>query len=331
MLVTAVSANHLSQVRGMLRSAQAMLPPSWPLVLYDLVGDLGEADLRAVRTWCRVEYRRLEGSYDARYLTNSGWKPLVIAACIARLPAGGILVYADASMRFMHPLTSTSRLLSLARCHGFVGKTAASPLSNYTHPDMLGQLARLIRGGLAEQQLTAYSHAPMVCGCVGVFINVAFTREHIISPWVACATTPACILPAGADGFKVYGSPTGSIAGFDAQCRPGVEGHCHRGDQSALSVILYELYGRAMLKRSKEARLCPPQCTTGYTAPEVSTWAWTRRGNLGLQAGPCFPLEKAEAEAKAAQAERVRLRAVAEADAAASQATDYHGDDETVR
>ena len=111
-LVTATSANHFAQLHGLVQSAQLHLPPRWHIVVYDLLGDLSEANVANIRSWCGTEYRRfdparVESTWNGgKYLTLSVWKPLIISDCLRELPPNGIVFYADTSTRLHEPLSA---------------------------------------------------------------------------------------------------------------------------------------------------------------------------------------------------------------------------------
>ena len=252
-LVTAVSRNHFAQLHGLVHTAQNHLPQHWRIVVYDLIGDVPAADVHNVGSWCGVEYRRFNQSsvppttWFPKYLTLSVWKPIIIRDCLRELPQNGLVFYADTSTRFHEPLTND--LLEAARRTGFVGRQTASPVAMYTHPQMAVELARLrrpahqTRGGSSDVLVdastanlsTRYKNAPMVCGCISLWAHTPTVMQQLIAPWVECVSMRDCILPTGADGQDNH-------IGLSKTCRPGLEGHCHRGDQSALSIILYEAY-----------------------------------------------------------------------------------------
>ena len=239
-LVTATSSDHFPQAFGLIRSAQRHLPRTWNIVLYDLLGDLGAKNVGKVQGWCGVEYRRFDPSRTDKswypgYLTLSVWKPLIILDCLKALGPDGVVLYADTSTRLHQRLSDA--LLAAVRILGFVGRQTASPIALYTHPQMAVELFRQKpRNETTAGNLSTYLDAPMVCGCIGLWANTPFVLEHLLKPWASCTARPACILPAGADGQDNH-------IGLPKLCRPGLEGHCHRGDQSALSIILYEAFG----------------------------------------------------------------------------------------
>ena len=255
-LVTGTSLNHFAQLPGLIQTAQLHLPPRWNIVVYDLLGDLTSTNVRNIKTWCGVEYRRFNASrvssmWEPKYLTLSVWKPFIIHDCLRQLPRHGIVLYADTSTRLHEPLSDD--LLAAVRTTGIVGRKTASPIAMYTHPQMAVEL------GLARQRRydsswssatedalrlaattsanlsTHYMTAPMVCGCVSLWAHTPAVVRDLLAPWIDCVSRRECILPHGADGQDNH-------IGLSTRCRPGLEGHCHRGDQSALSIILYEAF-----------------------------------------------------------------------------------------
>ena len=246
-LVTATSSNHFAQLRGLLHTAQLHLPRRWRIIVYDLLDDLSPSDVGSLREWCGVEYRRFNASrvrdtWERNYLTLSVWKPFIIYDCLREVPRQGIVLYADTSTRLHEELSN--ELLTAVQSIGFVGRRTASPVAMYTHPMMAVELARGRqrrrdgdRFAVAEAaNLSAhYMDAPMVCGCVSLWANTPAVMHRLIRPWAECAMERSCILPHGADGQD-------NRIGLSTRCRPGLEGHCHRGDQSALSIILYEAF-----------------------------------------------------------------------------------------
>lgn len=235
-LVTGVSANHFAEMRGLIISAQRFLPAGWPIVVYDLVSDLSREMERDMSSWCGVEVRRFKSerfgfTLDSRFLTVSMWKPFMIRQCLLSLPPLGILIYADASNRLQEPLGTP--LLDAVRRIGYVGRETIGPVARYTHPRMAVELAKI--GAVSSTDLRDYLDVPMVCGCLSFWSRTPTVLERFIRPWAACATRRECILPPGADGLD-------NRAGLSRRCRPGLEGHCHRNDQSALSMILHEAF-----------------------------------------------------------------------------------------
>ena len=236
MVVTGASANHIKVAHGLIHSAQDNVPSDWQIIIYDLTGDIKEH--KVIRTWCRVEYRRFNATahgldLDRRVLTNSAWKPLIILECLQQLPRGGMLVYADASIRFGDTFPQPALVEALSR-YGFISRPTNGPVALYTHPNTARKLHE-ITGGRVHPELVEYTSAPMACGCFSVWRADSWTIEELATPWAVCARTAQCILPRGSKGFN-------NRAGFSQTCKPGFEGACHRGDQSALSLILFEAF-----------------------------------------------------------------------------------------
>ena len=271
-LVSAVSQNHFPQLRGLVQSGQRYLPDSWRIIVYDLLGDLRSSHTTEIASWCGVEYRRFDprttnATWDPRYLTLSVWKPPIIKDSLMSLGPGGIVLYADAAVRLHGPLSSS--LIAAVQEHGFLGRQTASPVSSYTHPQMAIELGNQRH---AQVSLTDYATAPMVCGCISLWARKPFVVDRLLDPWMSCTTRPACILPPGADGQD-------NRAGLSTKCRPGLEGHCHRGDQSALSIILYDAF---------EARKTGSPLYLRNSSSGAETW----RMNKAVLHGTLFTTER---------------------------------------
>ena len=144
------------------------------------------------------------------------------------LPRNGILIYGDASTRFLRPLGGEG--LHRLQVHGVVTRKTAGDVASYTHPATFKELG----GGRA---LAAYAGVGLVCGCVSVWRPSPLLLERVVEPWAWCGARDECIRPKGADGFKVSGRYQPGHS-----CRPGPLGHCHRGDQSVLSILLHDVF-----------------------------------------------------------------------------------------
>ena len=172
-VVTAASSNHLREVLGFVSTAQQHTPHRWPIYVYRL----GNEDLIShFHNLCRVRYRRLPtlpaGSYtgispyDARYLTNSAWKPIVILECLQRLPPGGLLLYGDASTRLVRPLDEDQLLLQHLASTGVLGRRTTGDVAHYTHPSTVKALKgppERWRRTLASRSSAAASHSGRTC------------------------------------------------------------------------------------------------------------------------------------------------------------------------
>jgi hypothetical protein len=239
MLVTAASANHFKVAIGLVGSAQIHMPASWRVVFYDLIGDLSAAMRVEIGSWCRTEYRRFNATrhdlaLDMRVLTNSAWKPFIVLECLTELVAeAGFLIYADASIRFHAPMPPLGLTHALRRHSPVVGlQSNPEAIAYITHPEMVRQLSSLTGG---PSDLKAYLDIPIVYGGLNFWHASPWTLKNVAEPWAACAAREACILPSGADGFN-------NRAGLSKVCRRGLEGHCHRGDMSALGILLCEAF-----------------------------------------------------------------------------------------
>ncbi len=186
---------------------------------------------------------------------------------LGELPEGGVLVWGDASARFGRPKAAMYRRLAEV---GFLGMPTSPPIADFTHPATIRELARL-SPVVGSGNIRDYTAAPMVCGCVGFWVNRAFVRDTLLEPLVQCALQQSCIQPSNASGFQLNGVTNRNDD--RVICRKGLEGRCHRGDQSALSTILYEAFKgrqRAGVKRDErfiEDISCVQLPKSGSTCP----------------------------------------------------------------
>ena len=259
MIVTAASSNHDRELLGFIATAQRHTPSAWPIVVYNLGGLRPESLLEL----CRVQYRKLTNwtrfgpasgasPLDRRYLTNSAWKPLIILECLLLLPSDGILVYGDASTRFVAPIHAP--LLAALSRTGVVSRETSGDVASYTHPSTFAAMGN-------DRTLEQYGGVPMACGCVSLWQPTARVLEAVAQPWARCALREECIRPRGADGFKVLGLHAGVQAvGYPTGhgCRAGHLGHCHRGDQSALSILLHDAFAASPAESAPPALRRPP-------------------------------------------------------------------------
>lgn len=96
----------------MIGSAQLVLPESWSITVYDLIGDLSFDQTNTIQSWCRVQLRRFESpagfhGADLKKLTNSAWKAVIIQDAFRSLPLGSIVIYTDVSSIFLQATIST--------------------------------------------------------------------------------------------------------------------------------------------------------------------------------------------------------------------------------
>jgi len=163
-------------------------------------------------------------------------------------------------------------ILEQTRRVGFVGRKTIGPVAMYTHPQTAKLLGPLIPSARKNNlSLGDLMKAPMVCGCVQIWANTESAISNLFMPWKICAGQEQCILPKGADGFKRNGQ---YVKGHE--CKPGLLGKCHRGDQSALSIVLYEAF---QVRTNK---------TAGYISDVLTKHIDTVRGG-GSRSEPSRP------------------------------------------
>jgi hypothetical protein len=279
-VVTGVSANHVDESMAFIMTAQQHTPDAWPIRVFALAENVSSR----FAGLCRVEYRRPRGlppgsfsgvnPFDKRYLTNSAWKPLVIMESLSLLPEGGILLYGDASSRLMKPVLSHAPLMAALAVTGVVGRVTSSPVAHYTHPQTFVALG----GGRAIGQYTA---VPMMCGCVSLWQPGPTLMQRVLKPWTDCARREDCIKPKAASGFKLNGH-------YTHPCQPGLSGHCHRGDQSVLSILLHDHFvGAAGSPNGSHASKWPPYLYTHLS--EVVRTERNAQRNVSLRRCPASP------------------------------------------
>ena len=279
-LVTGTTSNHFGQLHGFIASAQKYLPISWKIVVYDLIGDLTISNINSISSWCGVEYRRFNPNrthttWNSKYVTLSVWKPIIIFDALHELPRNGIVFYGDTSTRLQSHFTT--RLLNAVENIGFVGRMTSSPVSLYTHPTTIAELTRNI-----NYNKTRYINAPMICGCIQFWAKKKDVIENILKPFMKCTSTKSCILPDGADGQE-------NEIGLSKKCRPGKDGHCHRGDQSALSVILYDKFNvqtgetPPYLRGTKASEETYRMCRANLYGTSITTERASQKGSPKFQ------------------------------------------------
>ena len=244
MLISGVSANHFNEIHQMVGSAQLVLPENWSITIYDLIGDLSSDQTMTIQTWCRVKLRRFvppTGFHGAelKKLTNSSWKAIIIQDAFRSLPLGSIVLYTDASSifrsRFEHIIEHTRQV-------GFSGRKTSSPVSQYTHPDTIKALSKILPKNASSSDILSYIFTPVIAGGISFWLVDPAIEELVLEPLLQCSLNDACILPKGASGYR--GSEK-------RKCIPSLSGTCHRGDQSVLSVILFGYYTESFLNESK--------------------------------------------------------------------------------
>merc|ERR1712217_117401 len=88
--------------------------------------------------------------------------------------------------------------------------------------------------------------APVLAGSSTIWRNSKLVRNTILAPFMSCASHNSCIRPPGARGFRVN-NLTDSTESVSVVCKADLC-HDHRGDQSALSAIMFDASGRQLQK-----------------------------------------------------------------------------------
>lgn len=220
----------------MIRSAQTFLPRGWNIVVYDLLGNWGLTNRQAAQRWCNVTIYPFVpplgfAAHSRRDLQSCAWKPLIIQQELSKLAAGSALIWADASQRFKQNLES---LVRRAFEVGHLTRHTAGPIALYTHPQTIKVLAEPAVAGniVAHDNIQDYVNATMIAAGIGIYPKNPLT-DQIVNAWVRCMMLPRCVTPTTSSGWD-----------GTQKCRPDLKGHCHRVDQSALNVILFEALGR---------------------------------------------------------------------------------------
>lgn len=119
---------------------------------------------------------------------------------------------------------------------GFYGRRTSSPLSSYTHRKSFELLAQITANTTkTSPNIRYYNTTRVVCGCFSMWHpSHPSVYEHVLKPWVQCAQNITCMVPDGAEGFQTRNVRVG----VSHWCRPGLQGKCHRGDQSILSALV---------------------------------------------------------------------------------------------
>ena len=132
-IVTGLSSNHLAELKGMLASAQRVLPDMWRVSVYDLVDDLAPADLQLLNSYCGVTVKPFPGTMDFRYLASSAWKVHIIEAELDLLMPQDFVLYVDAGSRFARWWVPAA-IFDAARERGVVGIETQGPATASAGP-----------------------------------------------------------------------------------------------------------------------------------------------------------------------------------------------------
>ena len=132
-IVTGLSSNHLAELKGMLASAQHVLPDMWRVSVYDLVDDLKPVDVQLLNSYCGVTVKSFPGAVDFRYLTNSAWKVHIIEAELDLLMPQDFVLYVDVGARFARWWVPAA-IFDAARERGVVGFETQGPATASAGP-----------------------------------------------------------------------------------------------------------------------------------------------------------------------------------------------------
>ena len=227
-VITAFSNNHFCEAEDMIASVQANLPNT-RLIVYDLGLSIGNKT--QLSKFCNVEVRPFDFSkyplYVKRLLTYA-WKPIIISEVIREYE---IVIYGDASMRFRRP--AAERLIPRLLEFPFVsGPSHRFPSTTLTHDSTLKFLGLNMSRAIAAKEINGTVPATLFCAW---FTSVI--REKWMKRWLDCALHEECIAPPGS-------SPYGCKGNYRLKKGDGAYTGCHRFDQSALNIILYQEFGR---------------------------------------------------------------------------------------
>ena len=226
-VLTAISSNHFQEVKDMIASVQINLPYT-RLIAYDLGLNIG--DKTQLSKFCNVEVRPFDFSKYPHYLKNLNtyaWKPMIMSEIIKEYE---VVIYGDASLRIRRP--PSERLIPLLLEFPFVsGPNHPFPITALTHDSTLKFLGLNMSRIIAAKEMNGTIPATSF----GAWFT-SVIREKWMKRWLDCAMNVECIAPPGT-----------SISGckYDhLKISDGAYIGCHRFDQSALNIILYQEFGR---------------------------------------------------------------------------------------
>ncbi|CAH1800063.1 unnamed protein product [Owenia fusiformis] len=220
--VTAASENHFTESFDLIGSIQTFYPDR-NIYYYDLGLDSEQETI--IKTMCGVKYRKFNFTgypkHVSQYLWTCAFKPLIVQEMLTKHKVG--VFWVDSSIRFKTGGTEklwekikngNGLMLFLNR---FINKNFA-----VTHPGMYDYLP-------AEEEdmrrRGAYG--------AGAFLiyNTKFVHEYFFKWLVLCALNRHCIKPKGS-----------RLRCARAQEDISSYLNCHRFDQSAFNILLYDTY-----------------------------------------------------------------------------------------
>ena len=241
----------------MFASVQANLPHT-RIIVYDIGLSVGEKT--QLSNYCNVEIRafnfRKYPSY-VKTLDKYAWKPIILSEISREYE---VVLFGDASLRIHQP--PVERIVRLLLEFPYVpGPRGAIPITTLTHDSTLNYLGFNMSRPMAAKQMNYTIESGLYC--------VWFTdviREKWVKRWLDCALHEECIAPTGT-------SPYGCK--FDLlKISDGAYIGCHRFDQSALNVIMYQefdLKGRIGLNNDSHHYWDPQRRVTNFYNVKMKT------------------------------------------------------------
>ena len=229
-VVTAFSSNHFEEAQDLIASVQANLPYT-RLIVYDLGLTVGNKT--RLSKYCNVEIYPIDFSKyppHAKHINKYAWKPIITSEISKQYE---VVIYGDASLRILHPVLES--IIPLLLDFPFVsGPMSGEPIPRLTHDSTLRYL------GLEMSRKEAANELDMTLQAIYSAWFTEVIRENWLKRWLDCALHEECIAPTGTDPFN---------CNIDLLHRGGGEYiGCHRFDQSALNIILYQEFGRERWK-----------------------------------------------------------------------------------
>ncbi|XP_059163009.1 uncharacterized protein LOC131946334 [Physella acuta] len=136
------------------------------------------------------------------------------------------LIWQDASIRYKkggHEFFSQAEALGLQ----IMRKDWGEPVAHQTLPEMFAYMG---------QPHCAFNQFPEIMSGVGVYKNEPFIHRAIVEPWARCGMEKNCMCPR--DSHRSHYCPKTATN----------YGHCHRFDQSALSILTGTLYNKEVYR-----------------------------------------------------------------------------------
>lgn len=163
--------------------------------------------------------------------TNSLWKPAIVMETHRRYPHAEYIIWMDASIYFSKEFFQNT-VWTLAKTFGvLVEEQPGTHIRRNTHPrsfEILQELTNDWTGPMKD-----YKNIHSTSGSFIVWYVKQPYGNYVMHKWMQCAYNITCMAPPGARGFKNH--PLGVEYEI---CKRNMQGGCHRGDQSILSILL---------------------------------------------------------------------------------------------